>query len=346
MTTPGAGPPRPPTGPDPLGRTGPWSKPQWSAPYSAGQQWPPYTPGQPGGPAADPSQRRPWMRLEGWDWRRTRPRVPDAVGADLERRAAWRQTRAAGRYVRRAQWTAGWWAGFGVITAGIGEAIDPSAGWLWLAVGAGALVNSGVWVAHAARYRLRNPGPPLPVAPAPGVRALTGSAAAAPLRRGEAAITAFLALSRPLPPGPTADVVRGAMASAAEVVDGLRLRASRVIACEEAARAVTDPAGRAQVNAAARALVAEMEAAMRALDELVAASAEVVGAGAAAGGLPLAGVAGPRPVGGAGLGMSPVDVDGLAAQAENLRGYAAGLRELAGGRPSSGAENGWKQPWA
>jgi hypothetical protein len=268
--------------------------------------------------------------------------VPDAVGADLERRAAWRESRAAGRYVRRAHWTAGWWAGFGALTVAIGEAAAPSAWWLWLATGAGALVNSGVWVAHAAQYRRRNPGPPLPLAPAPGVRALTGSAAAGPLRRGEAAITAFLALARPLPPGPTADVVRSAMASAAEVVDGLRLRASRVIACEQAARAVTDPTGRAQINGAVRALVQEMDAAIRALDELVAAAAEVVGAGAATGSLGLPGPSGLPPAVGGGLGMSPVDLDRLAAQAENLRGYAAGLRDLTAGQAGLGGHLGWK----
>ncbi|WP_045876058.1 hypothetical protein [Pseudofrankia sp. DC12] len=286
------------------------------------------------------------MRLEGWDWRRTRPKVPDAVGADLERRAAWRETRAAGRYVRRAHWTAGWWAAFGIVAGGVGAAADLSQWWLWLAVGVGAMINSGGWAVHAARYRLRNPELPLPAAPAPGVRALTGSAAAGPLRRGEAVITAFVALSRPLPPGPTADVVRDAMASAAEVVDGLRMRASRVIACEGAARAVTDPAGRAQITAAARALVGEMEAALRALDELVAAAAEVVGAGAAADGLPLATPGGPPPLAGSGLGMSPVDLDRLAAQAANLRGYAAGLRELAVGQPAAGLRGTWKPPQA
>jgi hypothetical protein len=278
---------------------------------------------------AQASDRKPWVRLEGWDWRRSIPaQVPDAVGADLERRAAWRETRTTSRYVRRAYRTAGWWAGFGVVTTAIGEAADPSI-W-WLAAAAGAAVNAGLWVVNAARYRQQNPTPPLPTAPAPSVRALTGSAAAGPLRRGEATITAFLALARPLPPGPSAEVIRGAMASAAEVVDGLRLRASRVIACEGAARAVADPAGRAQITEAARTLLGEMEAAVRALDGLVGASAEVVGAGAAVGGEGPPGPAvGPVPVGAA-LGLSPFDLESLTAQAESLRGYAAGLRELTG----------------
>jgi len=260
-------------------------------------------------------QRRPWVRLEGADWRRSRPKMPDAVGADLERRAAWRAARAAGRYARRAQRTAGWWVGLGALTALFGLAFDPSDWLAWLGTGAGALLGGGVWAAEAARFRRDHPAPPLPTAPAPSVRALTGSAAAGPLRRGEAAITAFLALARPLPPGQTADAIRAATVSAAQIVDGLRLRAERVIACEAAVKAVTDPVGRAQVTGTARALIDEMDAGARAVEDLVAAAAEVVGAGLVTGDY--------RP---------PVELDGLAAQAERLRGYAAGLRELAGPR--------------
>ncbi|MBL7501326.1 hypothetical protein I6A84_37015 [Frankia sp. CNm7] len=258
------------------------------------------------------------------------PKVSDAVAGDLDRRAAWREARQATRFSRRARWTAGCWAAFAAVSTPVGVAVGGADWWLWLATGAGALANGGLWAWQAARAERRNPGPPIPQAPAPSVRALSGSAAAGPLRRGEGTITAFLALSRPVPPGPTAEVIRSAMAAAAEVVDGLRLRAGRVVACEAAAKAVADPAGRAQLTATAKALVEEMTAAARALDDLVAATAEVVGAGVrATAGDASAGLA----AGGAALGVTPVDLAGLAERAESLRGYAAALRDLSVSAP-------------
>ncbi|MDT3443103.1 MULTISPECIES: phage shock envelope stress response protein PspM [unclassified Pseudofrankia] len=267
--------------------------------------------------------------------------MPDAMAAEMERRGAQREARAATRYARHARWTAGGWAALAAVITPAGVAFGHE-WWMWLLAGAGSLVNSGLWALQAARADRQTPGPPLPVSAAPGVRALTGSAAAGPLRRGEEAISAFLALARPVPPGPTADVIRSAMASAAEVVDGLRMRANRVVACEAAARALADRSARAQLAGTVQALAEEMNTAVRALDDLVAAAAEVVGAGvyAYSGGLDLGGPAPPgTPVGGAALGVAPVDLDALAEQAENLRGYAAGLRDVgaaARGLPAAG----------
>jgi hypothetical protein len=270
--------------------------------------------------------------------------MPDAMAVEVERRGAQRAARAATRYARRARWTAGSWAALAAVITPAGAALGGPEWWLWLLTGAGSLVNSGLWALQAARADRHNPGPPLPTAAAPSVRALTGSAAAEPLRRGEEAINAFLALARPVPAGPTADVIRSAMASAAEVVDGLRMRANRVVACEAAARAVADRSARSQLDGTTQALVREMSTAVQALDELVAAAADVVGAGVYAssggidlGGPPPAGV----PAGGAALGMTPVDLDALADQAENLRGYAAGLRDVgaaARGLPAVGRD--------
>ncbi|OHV38119.1 hypothetical protein BCD49_14185 [Pseudofrankia sp. EUN1h] len=253
------------------------------------------------------------------------------MAADLERRGAQREARAATRYARHARWTAGGWAALAAVITPAGAALGGHEWWMWLLTGAGSLVNSGLWALQAARADRQTPGPPLPVAAAPGVRELTGSAAAAPLRRGEEAISAFLALARPVPPGPTADVIRSAMASAAEVVDGLRLRANRIVACEAAVRALTDRSARAQLAGTIQALAEEMKAAVRALDDLVAAVAEVVGAGvyASSGGIDLGGSTPVgTPAGGAALGVAPVDLDALAEQTENLRGYAAGLRDV------------------
>lgn len=253
------------------------------------------------------------------------------MAADLARRATQREARAATRYARRARWTAGSWAALAAVITPAGAAFGGDMWWMWLLTGAGSLAGGGLWALEAARADRHMPGPPLPVAAAPSVAVLTGSAAAGPLRRGEEAIGAFLALARPLPPGPTADVIRSAMASAAEVVDGLRLRATRVVACDAAARAMADRAARAQLAGTTLALVEEMNAAVRALDELVAAAAEVVGASvyASSGGIDLGGPSAEgMPVGGAALGMAPVDLDALTDQAEKLRGYAAGLRDV------------------
>jgi hypothetical protein len=273
-----------------------------------------------------PVDRHGWVRVEGWDWRRPRPKVPPAIGADLERRAARREVRATTWFARRARWTAGCWAVFAAVVTPAGLAADPGEWVLWLATGAGSLLSGGLWALQATRESRRNPGLPLPAAPAPATRELSGSAAAEPLRRGEASITAFLALSRPVPPGPTADLVRSAMSSAVEVVDGLRLRAARVLGCEAAARAVVDPAGRAHLNAVIVGLVGEMTAAVRALDDLVAATAEVVGAGVWTPGYGAAGLPAVSSAVAAGADGPLADLTALAEQAENLRGYAAGLR--------------------
>jgi hypothetical protein len=115
-----------------------------------------------------------------------------------------------------------------------------------------------------------------------------------------------------------------------------------VIGCEAAARAVGDPAGRAQLAAVTVALVGEMNAAARALDDLVAATAEVVGAGVWAPRTRLA-PGGWRPLGGAPAGPL-VDLEALAEQAENLRGYAAGLRQLGVVPPAAPTAHGVIRP--
>jgi hypothetical protein len=114
-------------------------------------------------------------------------------------------------------------------------------------------------------------------------------------------------MARSLPAGPTSGALRAAVASGAEVVDGLRTHAGRVVACEAAARAVADRRRRMEILGTADALVTAMEKAVTALDDLLAAASEVVGT------------------------VSAVRPDGLALlteRAEALRGYAAGLREL------------------
>ncbi|MBX6388551.1 MAG: hypothetical protein IRZ08_06050 [Frankia sp.] len=256
--------------------------------------------------------------------------MPDWVGADIERRAVDREARETTRYARRASWTAKAWAAFAAITPAFAAAAGD---WLWLSVGGAALVNGGLWAQEAIRARRRTPELPVPRQPAPSAAALRGSAAAGPLRRGEAAMRAFTSLLKAAPPGAAEDALRSGMAAAAEVVDGLRVRASSVVACEGAARALTNPAGRAELDSTIQELVTEMEAAVRALDDLLGAAAEVVGvaraSAARAGQDVIAGTPtgrlGPGQLGAASLGP---DLAALSERAASLRAYAAGLREL------------------
>lgn len=232
------------------------------------------------------------------------PALPDWIGADLDRRAVVRSERLATRYARRAAGSARWWTIAAAVTP-VAAAVDHE--WAWLAVGAVALMNGALWAREAALANRRDPGLPLPSVPAPGLRSLRGSAAAEPLRRGEAAIVAFAAMARASPPGPTAAAVRCAMASAGAAVDGLRLRAARVTACEAAARAVANPARRAELSTIVRALVDDMTAAVRALDDLLGAAGDVIGA----------------------VSPRPHELAALGDATEALRGYAAAWRELA-----------------
>jgi hypothetical protein len=97
------------------------------------------------------------------------------------------------------------------------------------------------------------------------------------------------------------------MATAAEVVDSLRVLAARVVACEAAARAVTDPRRRREVQASAGALLAQMRHAAAGLDGLLGAATDVVA------------TATTQPAG----GYSRLDDEILA-----LRALAAGLRDV------------------
>src|SRR4030095_4211107 len=94
--------------------------------------------------------------------------------------------------------------------------------------------------------------------PPPSPMALRGSAAAEPLLRGESGMAALAAMGRTSAPGPGAEALRDAMAAAADVVDGLRVLAARVVACEAAVRAIADPRRRREVQASAGALVDQM----------------------------------------------------------------------------------------
>ncbi len=237
-------------------------------------------------------------------------RLPDWLRADIERRSLLRGeqrlARAQARLRRRAVLSARVWGGVAVITPGI-AVLDGT--WGWLVVGAGALVRAGLsW--HQARLTPVLPSAlPLPAAPLPSRLMLRGSAAAEPLRRGEAAMVALAAMLRALPPGAAAATVRAAMASAAEVVDGLRMQAARVLACESAARAVADPGRRAEITATISDLVRSMTTAADALDGMLAAASDLLASTSST--------------------LSPTGQDGgLERGTAALRGFADGLREL------------------
>lgn len=253
------------------------------------------------------------------------PALPDWARAEVERRtlerAERRDRRLALRPYRRARRSVqSWLAGAAVtpLAAAVDVVGDDSSGNLlgWLAVGLGCLLGAGMAHREASRAAVTPPGLPLATAPAPKPAALWRSAAAAPLRRGESALNAFAAMMRSLGPGPTTETLRSAMVAAAEVVDGLRVYASRVVAFEAAARAMSDRARRREVDNRAEVLLARMTAAAEGLDELLDAASEMV---AAASGDPWA-------TGNlAGGGSRRLD-DEIA----RLRGFTAGLRETIG----------------
>lgn len=66
------------------------------------------------------------------------------------------------------------------------------------------------------------------------------------------------------------------MATAAEIVDGLRVLAARVVACEAAARAIADPRRRREVWANAEALLAQMRHAATGMGGLLQAATDLV----------------------------------------------------------------------
>ncbi len=237
-------------------------------------------------------------------------RMPDRLRADLERRSLLRGeqrlVRTRSRQARRASRSARMWAGVAVLTPGV-AVVEGT--WGWLVVGAGALARAGLsW----RQSRLSTPPPtvlPLPTAPLPSRLMLRGSAAAKPLYRGEAAMTALGTMLRALPAGPAAATVRAAMVPAAEVVDGLRFQAARVLACESAARAVADGDRRAEITRTLLELVGSMNAAVEGLDSMLAAASDLLASASASA-----------------LALGPVG--SLERQTASLRGFADGLREL------------------
>ncbi|ABD12886.1 hypothetical protein CcI156_09735 [Frankia sp. CcI156] len=249
-----------------------------------------------------------WPGWDGAPGGALRPALPDWVRADVERRSLLRTERRAGRGVRwarrRAAVTAFGWIAVASVTP-VAAVVD---GWGWLVVGAAAIIRAGLAGWETAVIRREDRGFALPSAPAPPPWALRHSAAAEPLRRGEAGLAALVAMARTLAPGAARGPVRAAVAGAADLVDGLRVTAMRVVACERAARAVTYPARRAEILATRKDLVAEMSASVATLDDLLAAASEVVGTVVA----------------------SSPDLARLTQQIEALRGYAAALRELSG----------------
>ncbi|WP_131768255.1 phage shock envelope stress response protein PspM [Candidatus Protofrankia californiensis] len=237
-------------------------------------------------------------------------RLPDWLRADIERRSLLRGeqrlVRTQARLRRRAAASARVWAGVAVLTPAA-AVLDGT--WEWLVVGAGALVRAGLSWRQARLAPVLPPALPLPMAPLPSRLMLRGSAAAEPLRRGEAAMVALAAMLRALPPGAAAETVRAAMASAAQVVDGLRGEAGRVLACESAARTVADPGRRAEITATISDLVSSMTTAADALDGMLAAASDLLASTSST--LPPAGRDG-----------------GLERGTAALRGFADGLREL------------------
>ncbi|WP_026240122.1 phage shock envelope stress response protein PspM [Parafrankia discariae] len=245
------------------------------------------------------------------------PALPDWIRADVERRSLERSERRFGRSVRRARRraaisTQAWTAAAAASPAA--AFIDHS--WGWFVFGGAALVRAGLSYRELRAFQDTADAPALPVVPAPTAMALRRSAAARPLRRGEAGLAALVALARSVADHPPAAPVRTAVAGAVRLVDGLRVSAGQVLACEAAARAVADPARRAGILATSAQLLDGMNRAADALDGLLAAATEIVGT-----------VAAPA----AELRRLTEDVD-------RLRAYADGLSELMGstgrGRPT------------
>jgi hypothetical protein len=236
--------------------------------------------------------------------------LPDWLRADIERRNLVRNERRLARaYVRRQQWatrSTQLWAGVAVAAPAVAVA---GGSWEWLIVGAGAAARAGLsWRQARSVATAAPPAMPLPTAPSPSRARLYGSAAAEPLQRGEAAVVALGGILQALPAGPAAEAVRVAMASAAEVVDRLRNRAHHVLACEAAARAVTDVDRRSAIVAGVSDLVSVMRAEVQALHDMLAAASELLAT--------------------ASTPLTPGQLDSLDRQTATLRAFAEGLRDL------------------
>ncbi|WP_261553826.1 phage shock envelope stress response protein PspM [Frankia tisae] len=237
------------------------------------------------------------------------PALPAWVGADVERRSLLRAERRAGRGLRwarrRETATASIWTGVAALTPVAAVAYDS---WGWLVAGGAALARAALAGRELGLLRRVDGGLPLPRSPEPSPWELRRSAAAEPLRRGEAALAALAAMTRSLGPGPARTLLQTTAAGAADLVDGLRLGAARVVACEAAARAISHPGRRAELARTTEALVATMTTSVAVFDDLLAAAGEAVGT----------------------VSSSAPGLIRLREDTEMLRGYAAALRDLAG----------------
>jgi hypothetical protein len=220
-----------------------------------------------------------------------------------------RRLRAApARISRRANLETGAWGALAVASPLVAVAGGP---WEWFVVAGGAALRGGLaWREgrRASRLALALTLPE-PSVPAPRSSRGRSSASAGPMRRCDAALRALTAMTRSVPAGPAHDSLRAAMVPAVEVVDGRRLQAGRVIAVETARDAVADRARRAEIGATLKSLLAEMDAAITALEAMIAAASDVVAA------LP-SGVADDR-------------LHLLGWRTDALRGFADGLRAAA-----------------
>ncbi|WP_239333690.1 hypothetical protein [Frankia sp. CiP3] len=232
--------------------------------------------------------------------------LPDRLRADIERqrliRGEQRLVRAYDRRRRRATRSTRLWAGVAIAAPTMAVLEDS---WGWLVVGAGALARAGLaW--RQAQLAVSSSPSALPLL---SRARLSGSAAAEPMQRGEAAMAALTAIMQASPPGPAAEAVRTAMASAAEVVDTLRNRAQRVLACESAARVVTDVDRRTEIISTVSELVSSMNTGVRALDNMLAAASDLLASTVS-------------------TQLTPGQLDSLDRQTATLRAFAEGMRDL------------------
>lgn len=99
-------------------------------------------------------------------------------------------------------------------------------------------------------------------------RSLRGSAATAPLHRADAALASITRTFDSLPEGNLRHLATRAAASAVQLTDGLHAQADRVLACEAALRALRAHERRAEVSSTITALVASMDKAVAALEDM------------------------------------------------------------------------------
>ncbi|SNQ49073.1 conserved hypothetical protein [Frankia canadensis] len=236
------------------------------------------------------------------------PALPDWAGAGYER---WSLRRAQRRAGRGRRWARRWSAGSATLWAAVAALSTVPAvldRWEWLLLGAVSAARAALAGRELAELGRDEDALPMPTAAAPGPWELRGSAAAEPLRRGEAALVALAAMTRSIAESPARVLLRGGVAGGAELVDGLRAGAVRVVACESAARAVAHPDRRAELLRTRDGLVATMTTSVATFDDLLVAAAEAVGS----------------------VSTAAPGLERLRADTEVLREYAAALRALTG----------------